>query len=82
MALERRVVKLETYLSPQRWIYTTHYYEACEAEQTALDRIHARWPVTSQDMILILRVEAMGGCPLQGKPHHHGTAEVQRMLHR
>jgi hypothetical protein len=82
MALEHRVIKLETALSPRRWIYTTSWYEACEEEQAALQRIRDRWRVNSQDLIIVYLVEALGGCRLKGTPHTHADADVSRMPHR
>jgi hypothetical protein len=82
MPLEHRVAKLETALSPQRWIYTTSWYEACEEKQTALQRIHDRWSVNNHDLIIVYLVEALGGCRLKGTSHSHADAEVSRMPHR
>jgi hypothetical protein len=79
MALEHRVLQLEKRLAPARWVYTTTHFEGCEAEEAAIDRIRARWPIGERDVICILTSEAMGRCPLAGQPHSHAGAEVQRM---
>ena len=81
LALEHRVLQLEKRLAPARWVLTTTHFEGCEAEEDAIDRIRARWPIGEQDVICILQYEAMGRCPQTGEPHDHASAAVQRLPH-
>jgi hypothetical protein len=81
-ALENRLLRLETQLAPQAWIYLVEVYTpvigvgwsapGCETEAEAM----ARMPdVSPQDLLLV----AQGwGCPRQGTPHSHADDPIQR----
>jgi hypothetical protein len=80
--LENRLLRIETQLAPQAYIYLVEVYTpvigvgwsapGCETEAEALARMP---PVGAQDLLLV----AQGwGCSRQGTPHSHADDPIQR----